>query len=139
MDAATIIKVLDEKGFYLGGSRRMAQKYPDRVIIRSSTDYDYNGQDGDDAEKLLKALGFKPMHGAGNYNDDQAFSFWKNGKVTVILRENLNLYKKAFELVDIDAYLHRFWKSSPHLKVPFSKEQTRDYFNCLFDAVRKTL
>ena len=118
--------------FYLGGSRRMAQKYPDKIIINESTDYDYNTQHNDSVVAYLISEGFLPQYGNPEYKDDQAVCFFTNGSVSVITRENIEVYEAAFEMVSAQDYLDYHWKSSHCLKAPFNKIRTRDFFNNLF-------
>jgi len=128
---------LKARGFYLGGSRRMAEKYPDLIHVNQTTDFDFNAQHSDETIHVLKSLGFEQKFGSDSYIDDQAVTFWSYGLVTVITRKDINTYIKAFESIRVEDYLWFHWKSSQCLKVPFNKCVTRDYFNALFLDVRQ--
>ena len=45
-------------GFRLGGSRRMAQKYPEQVIIKDETDYDLYCPNEPEFIEAMKVNGF---------------------------------------------------------------------------------
>lgn len=118
--------------FYLGGSRRMAEKYPDLIFPKWDADYEYNVQHSDEATRLLSLIGEK-QKGSMKYNDDQAVDFYiLDGGVSVVTRKNLDVYIKAFEMVDPQDYISFLWKSSPGLTQPFSRDLTRQHFNKLF-------
>ena len=122
---------------YLGGSRRMAQKYPDRVFVTDKTDWDYNAQHCKEVIDFLQKVG-EPIDGEPSYNDDQAMYFYRlPNNVTVVTRKDLNLYIRAFESVDVDLYCKHYWKSSNELVGKFCKGKTRSYFNKLFKEALK--
>lgn len=124
---------LIDRGFYLGGSRRMAEKYPEFVFVTEKTDYDFNVQHSDDVQDYLDELGFvKDERDDFGYKDNQAMEFWSKGNVTVITRKDVDIYKKAFESVTCDEYIRQHWKSSDYLDDKFDKLKTMDFFNKKF-------
>ena len=129
--------------FYLGGSRKMAEKHPDRVQVTDDTDWDYNVPCGAEVEDILRKLGDFTSNSFTNadYKDDQAVSYFctPTRNVTVITRKDLEVYATAFEMVDVDLYLTKYWKSSPHLEKPFCKLETKLYFDGLFEKAKGVL
>jgi hypothetical protein len=127
-----LIALLQGEGFYLGGSRRMAEKYPSDIIItRPDTDWDFSAQHNADTVRKLKALGFKKLSGTG-YKDSQAVQFYEMGGVQVVTRYNIDVYRSAFEAVEPGIYKAKLWKSSPQI-THFNKRKVRNYFNAMFD------
>jgi hypothetical protein len=133
-DIQSIIENIPCGLLYLGGSRRMAQKYKNDVIISDETDYDYNISFTQDAVNYLLNNGFTELDGDPAYKDNQAISFYQLCNYSVITRKDIYLYARAFESIPLYDYLTQHWKSSPKLIGKFCRYKTRDYFNNLFEV-----
>lgn len=125
-------KNIEDYGFKLCGSRRMAEKYPNQIKITPNTDWDIYGPFNLENIDLLQQLGFHHDTPNPKYCDDLVHSIWKkdgfNGQV--ILRHLAHIYTESFEAISAEAFLHRLWKSSPHCKP--TKNDITKYFNGLF-------
>lgn len=125
---------LMDMGFTLGGSRRMAQKYPQRVIPKADADWDLYVSWSLDALRTLKMLGFYEKSVDRNYRDNSAAEIWehKSLRVQVVLRINTDRYREMFESLTVGEYL-RIWKSNPDCPVenlPAFYAMVREFINC---------
>lgn len=131
----------DERmGFYLGGSRRMNQLYPDKVKIHDNTDYDFYCAGTTGQYESLKMMGFELI-------DAKDRSYWDNLLVDMyihkkygiecLIRSNVDLYKKAFDGINVNDYALRLWKSNPEYPVgdlPAFRSGCLAWFNYLFNS-----
>jgi len=126
-DTDAALRVIDEArahGFviYLGGSRRMAERSPELVLINQETDYDFYVQNSPEIEHFLIDKGFqysdrtrKVQQGLQSYDfDTSTVLVLKQGRVEISLRKDVNLYRTVFENIDPYVYQTVLWKSSPH-------------------------
>lgn len=132
------IRKLLDAGFKLGGSRRMAEKYPHLIVVNDETDYDFYAQNSSQNIAYLMDNGFEQIDCQNrNYWDDLLVSIWKkpDGKIEVLLRSDAILYAAAFENIPADTYYKYLWKSSPllvGLEKGFLRGFIQTYFNLLF-------
>lgn len=138
-----IIDELLSFGFRLGGSRRMAEKYPEKIAVKETTDWDIYCPNGDRYIEKLKQLGFGevPVY-TRTYFDDLLVGIWKNSNienVEVLVRRDAEKYTLAFEQISADMYYNFLWKSSPARDQneidPVFKNRVRNFFNALFALV----
>ncbi len=138
MDKDSTIKSLVAAGFYLGGSRHMAEKYPDKIKVTEKTDWDFSCIDSPKNMRLLNLWGFRKACEENSYLDNTAKSIWKhhNHNIDVVARVKMDIYKAAFESIPADIYIKHLWKSAPGREKrrsgPDFKNHVRDYFNSLF-------
>lgn len=137
-----LVEKLRGRNFYLGGSRRMAEKYPDKIAqyIKSNTDWDFCCIDTKDNRQFLTDNGFEMCnpYGRSSYWDDLLIDMYKHPlhPIDVLIRHDVKVYSSAFEALSAEVFLERLWKSSP-LRNPrqpvecFRKEASK-YFNGLF-------
>jgi hypothetical protein len=112
--------IMSNQNFHLGGSRRMAEKFPDRFKLDDKTDYDFYGQDTKENRAFLESNGFQLVQADNrDYWDSLLADMYKSecGTVEVLLRSDVGKYKAAFESVDADTFYYRLWKSCPDVKV----------------------
>jgi hypothetical protein len=124
--------------FYLGGSRRMAQKAPGVISVTPATDYDFYCDDyeieGSKIIYFLKQLGFVESKTQPEYFDDECVIIFKHAdNVQVVLRKDAKFYSKVFESIDPQFYYHFLWKSSP---VKPNPAMIMPIFNQLFRTAR---
>lgn len=120
-------------GFYLGGSRRMHEKFdgvvtfsfsdeepkqvPQRpaceltIPITDATDYDFYVTYSEDLHNYLLDMDFEELEGF--YLDNSAVAVLYSGSVQVVLRKDANTYHAMFEDLTADEYTTKVWKSSP--------------------------
>mgnify|MGYP000381948285 CR=1 FL=1 len=131
--------------FYLGGSRRMAQRSledPEHgFVVSEDTDYDYAATYTTETENWLQGLGFYKSKSGDAYDlDAEAVCIYKYEdhliKVDVILRKGVRFYAKVFEAIPVKFYKDYLWKSSPSLHVP--RESIAPIMNALFLVGRAT-
>jgi hypothetical protein len=111
-----VVQQLIGNAFRLGGSRRMAEKYPEKVVIHDGTDYDFYGSDTAENRCLLESVGFNWVKATNkNYWDDLLIDIYKHGiyPIEVLIRKDVELYSKVFECISADDYAFRLWKSNP--------------------------
>lgn len=131
--------------FYLGGSRRMAQRSledPEHgFVVSENTDYDYAATFSTETENWLQGLGFYKSRSQDSYElDAEAVCIYKYEdnliKVDVILRKDVHFYAKVFEAIPVKFYREYLWKSSPVAQVP--RESIANIMNALFLVGRAT-
>jgi hypothetical protein len=134
-----LIAELKEKGFGLGGSRRMAEKYPAQINLRDDTDWDFYGSDTPDNRQFLTERGFKKVDADDRtYWDDMLVEMYKHPElpIEVLIRKDVAIYRSSFEALSAEVFMERLWKSSPLADPNICKAQFRrtvcDYFNGLF-------
>lgn len=135
----SLIDELTAAGFGLGGSRRMAQKYPSQIAISDETDWDLYGSDTPENRQLLIDKGFYLVDAADRtYWDDLLADMYKHQEfpIEVLIRKSASIYKSSFESLSAEVFMERLWKSSPMRDVNICKAQfsiqVRDYFNGIF-------
>ena len=135
-----LIEVLKQRGFRLGGSRRIAEKYPDKIRIGTESDWDLYGEDSEENRASLASLGFAVV-------DAPNRDYWNNllvdmfqhpdHDVQVLLRSDVECYTAAFESIDAETFINRLWKSSPKRDSRLSRQHfsaiVRDHFNRLLN------
>ena len=134
-----LIDELTSAGFGLGGSRRMAQKYPALVQIGADTDWDLYCNDTPENRKLLLDKGFQMIEAENRlYWDDLLIDMYKHETlpIEVLIRKDCAIYRSSFEALSGEVFVERLWKSSPQrdpnmCKANFSMS-VRDYFNGIF-------
>ena len=142
MEYMDLVAELKNRGFYLGGSRRMAEKYPEKIdmYIKPSTDWDFACEDALDKHQFLIEMGFELQDscGSSNYWDDLLIDIYKHPfqPIDVLIRKEMDVYRSAFESLSAEVFIERLWKSSP-LRHPNQPTQhfrrgVCDYFNGLF-------
>lgn len=127
-------------GFRLGGSRRMAQKYPESVLIKPETDYDLYCPNEPEFIEKMKANGFSEINCKHhNYWDDMLIGIWKseaNPEIEILVRHDVEKYRQAFEIISADMYVGFLWKSSPlrdnNIADPVFCNGVKCFFNSLF-------
>jgi hypothetical protein len=117
MEKQEIITALQNaEGFYLGGSRRMNELYPDKIKIHDNTDYDFYCAGNEGQLGALKMMGFE-LISANNrsYWDNLLVDIYIHKKygIECLIRSDVVLYKKCFDSINVDDYLLRLWKSNP--------------------------
>lgn len=142
--------VLSDQKYYLGGSRRMAQKYSDQLSldlvaetivfpITPNTDYDFYTTYSKRVERELASHGFKESHYSYTYLDTETLKIYINinNKVQVVLRRCASFYEAVFENIDPVFFYNHLWKSSPVMDQN-KVEKIQDTFNMLFQIGRAT-
>lgn len=116
-----LIDDLRRKGFtlYLGGSRRMAERFPTEVLLKSSTDYDYYATHSNALEQaILSNKDFEvtddPARG-GYPCDTEVVKIVRHLDLNlqIVLRKDAEFYRTVFESITSKFYLDHLWKSSP--------------------------
>ena len=135
----SIIRDLKERGFKLAGSRRMAEKYPDRVVVKEDTDWDLYAPDCSETRRCLAELGFELLDCPNrDYWDELLDEIYTHPQhpIQALLRHDAHIYEKAFESIDADTFITELWKSSPTRVDEMSKIQFAAkvcaHFNRLF-------
>ena len=135
-----LIQKMKDNKFYLGGSRRMAEKYG--FSVNENTDFDFYCEDTLNNVSFLIENGFKKIEAENrNYWDDLLIDMCKHDifPVEVLIRKDVYLYKKAFESISQDMFCSYIWKSSSLVNVQ-NKAQFREkicnFFNALFKLVK---
>lgn len=127
--------------FHLGGSRRMASKYPDIIQIAGQTDWDFYCSDTKGNRDYLISLGFELVQcDQRNYWDNLLLDIYKHPilNIEVLIRSDVELYSMAFESISGEVFYNKLWKSSPvnnRDKAAF-RQEVCCYFNELFRNVR---
>lgn len=118
--------------FYLGGSRRMNQKFPDQIAITSNTDYDYYATYTEEIEQTLLSRGWIYTSSSTGYFDDQAVKIlWKDSH-QVVLRKDAKFYNQVFESIPVKFYYDYLWKKNPEV----DRSKIKGYFNYLYMFAR---
>ncbi len=138
MNQHELISKITDNDFHLGGSRRMAQLYPDLVKVGDSTDWDFYCADTTINRKLLVSWGFRRVDLKNrNYCDDLLVDIYKHDELNVeaLVRFDIDVYKRAFESITGEQFVKFIWKSSPHVTV-YDKPKFRNnvcmFLNSLF-------
>lgn len=142
---------LDEAPFtvYLGGSRRMAERYDDEVgtdkyyraeagfviEVGDDTDYDFYATYTPEVEEYLLSKGFEFSEANNYYLDTECVSIMKKGNTQIVLRRDAEFYKTVFENIDLEVYYHYLWKSSPTQP---NRALIGPFFNMLFKIAHAT-
>lgn len=142
--------------FFLGGSRRMADRYDDvygncsdsclptscasprpnfRIAVSEDTDYDFYATHTNDLESHLLSEGFDYSTANEYYLDTECISILCKDNVQVVLRNNAEFYTTVFENIDLEVYYHYLWKSSPEQP---SQALIGNIFNMLFKIAHAT-
>jgi hypothetical protein len=141
MNTIELVEALRGRNFYLGGSRRMAEKYPDKIapLMKPNADWDFCCIDSKENRDAIERLGFICQHRNGSsYWDDLLVDIYKHPEmpVDVLIRHDVKIYADAFESLSPEVFIDRIWKSSPtrNPKEPTSyfRERVSTYFNALF-------
>lgn len=140
-----LIEVLKQSGFRLGGSRRMAEKFPDKIQLGPETDWDFYGRDSEGNRACLASLGFALVDAPNrDYWDKLLVDMYQHPDhdVQVLLRSDVECYAAAFESIDAETFINRLWKSSPKRGRRLSRQQFSaivcDHFNRLFNEFGMT-
>lgn len=140
---------LFEFTFYLGGSRRMEQRYealyhstilcakPLEFTIKTTedTDYDFYATYSPEIESLLLNEGFDYSVANEYYLDSECVSILVKDNVQVVLRNNAQFYSQVFENIDLEFYHDHLWKSSPSRP---DRSKIGPIFNMLFNIAHAT-
>lgn len=138
----SMIEHLLNRGYYLGGSRRMHQRNPDLIPINDNTDWDLYKQDSPEERSWLVAAGFILVIDMANpYCDNLLAGMYKHPDyplIEVLLRIDANLYHTTFESIRVSYFRENLWKSHPD-RLNYSvgekrnfKTKVRKYFNHAF-------
>lgn len=134
---------LSQAGFRLGGSRRMAEKYPDQIIISEETDWDFYGGDTPENRSFLTTNGFRKVEAKQrDYWDSLLLDIYKHTEfpIEVLIRSDVDLYSCAFESITPHDFINKLWKSSPlrdkNECLNEFKGKVCGYFNRLFHQHR---
>jgi hypothetical protein len=152
-DALSILET-SKFDFYLGGSRRMAQRQLEQmsapegplddladigcplIELKPTTDYDFYCTYNTDVERFLidhnftdtvASIGAK--HANPNYLDTEAIRILERDGVQIVLRDNALFYRQVFESISISFYYDNLWKSSPG---GVDEAKIQPIFNALF-------
>ena len=117
--------------FFQCGSRWFAEKYPDVIQIKDSTDWDFYCVDTPGNHKFLSNLGFKLVDGlnAKYPFDDLAVAIYTGADVQVIVRSDPAHYAKTILRISPEFYRDFLWKSGPNKP---ERSQIQRIFNQLF-------
>lgn len=114
--------------FYLGGSRRMEQRYNKLyyssivpcaqlpvfdIKTTEDTDYDFYATHSKALESFLLDEGFDYSPANEYYLDSECVTILNKGNVQVVLRYNADFYARVFENISLEFYHDHLWKSSP--------------------------
>lgn len=149
----SVAKVSSKKAsaftFYLGGSRRMEQRYnalydfnqcisdPPSFVIQTSvdTDYDFYATYSPELEAFLLNDGFDYSVANEYYLDTECVSILVKDNVQVVLRTVAEFYNRVFENIDLEFYHDHLWKSSP---VRPDRSKIGPIFDMLFKIAHAT-
>lgn len=141
--------------FYLGGSRRMAQRQAEQLAapdgplddladmgcplieIKPTTDYDFYVTYNTEVERFLIDHNFTDtvaslgaIHANPDYYlDTEAIRILERDGVQVVLRDSAVFYRQVFENISISFYYDNLWKSSPQ---GVDETKIQPIFNALF-------
>lgn len=121
----------------LGGSRYFAMKYPDIIQIKKTADWDFYAQDSKEIIDALLSRGYyiayTPMCGYydGDTNLSKIFKHTEFQEIQVLLRHDVELYKKVIRSISPEFYRDYLWKSGPNY---CAREQIQSIFNQLFET-----
>ncbi len=134
MTERELVEVAKLNGFRLGGSRRMAEKFPAHISVHETTDWDIYCDNSQQSINFLNEQGFIKVEAADrSYWDDLLLDIYKHPqlKIEALIRSDKNLYSTAFESISVGEYIDKLWKSAPY-GCAFVQEQICQYFNNLF-------
>lgn len=121
----------------------MAAKYPDSIHVTDATDYDFYCSNCPEHIEILDECGFNKVHAPDrSYWDSQLLEMYKHSDfaLEVLIRKDVNFYRRAFESISADDFIRYVWKSAPRNR---GKEDFREgickYFNDLFYSLKKEL
>lgn len=150
ISAVTIVHEAPHQ-FFLGGSRRMADKFQEkygdccpyladdcpnfRIIVGEDTDYDFYATYTPEVESYLLNSGFEYSPANEYYLDSECTCILGKENVQVVLRTDAEFYKTVFENIDLEVYYHYLWKSSPEKP---NRALIGPFFNMLFDIAHAT-
>ena len=140
MEKHQVLDALFKLGFKLGGSRRMASKYPTQVKVTDETDWDLYTDDLPHRRDELLSMGFERLDCPNkSYWDDLLVDIFKhpNYAIEVLLRKQVDVYTKTFEGISAEFFISDLWKSAPHnseIEKPIFAAKVCHTFNRLFRA-----
>lgn len=138
-ESEKLIEKLRQQGFtlYLGGSRRMAERFPTHVLVKGTTDYDYYATYTEALEKaILSNPDFEvtddPSRG-GYPCDTEVVKIVHHLDLSlqIVLRKDAEFYRAVFESITAKFYTEHLWKSSPHYP---NTDAIMPIFDALFAA-----
>ena len=128
--------ILDSGLFKLAGSRYMAQKFPEIIVLKKYTDWDfYCGVNDTEALNFIAAAGLhkvKPGKETVYPFDALADSIFLGIDFQIIVRTDPEKYGRVIESLDPEFYRDYLWKSGPNCP---QRKQIQDIFNQLFRLV----
>lgn len=132
--------ILNTDGFFLGGSRRMNEMYPDKIIIDpDKTDYDFYIDYNPTLADFCYNLGFRRKNIPIQYTDNLCVSVLSYDNIQVCIRVKVDVYHRVFESLTPEEFMTKVWKSSPlrdpDVDVTTFRAQVREYLNRKFAAV----
>lgn len=128
--------LLAEPGrFFQCGSRWFADRYPDIIQVKETTDWDFYCHDSEHNHDRLLELGF---HRVAEHNgiyplDDLAVAIYAFADVQVIVRTDAARYSKTILRIDPEFYRDYLWKSGPNKP---ERVQIQRIFNQLFKMAK---
>lgn len=132
--------------FYLGGSRRMAERNFEEplrgeevecVSIKEYTDWDYYATWTKELSDALLKLDWSdsyPNAKSGEYIDTEAIQIFEKRNHQIVLRKNAEFYNEVFESIPTWFYIKHLWKSGPNRP---TKEYIQKHIEMLFTLKRK--
>lgn len=108
-----ITEMIDLK-FVMGGSRYMAEKFPEDIKVSDNTDYDFNCANKPEYLNWMTDNGFKQHEYAKGYCDVNCHSVWIHSlyDIQVIVRNDIDAYGMVFKNMTPSFYKRFVWKSS---------------------------
>ena len=143
-DIQAAAQLLLDNEFYLGGSRKMAQKYPQQITVTEETDWDFYCANTIERRIFLGQLGFEKVEAENrNYWDDLLDDIFKHPSLPfeVLIRKDVEIYRSSFDALSAEVFIDRLWKSSPkahpeiktnHIAKGIFRQEVCNYFNCIF-------
>lgn len=136
-----VVEKLQSLGAFLGGSREKLKDFD----YSSDRDWDFNAQSPKDwwsSDPLMNYIlhNFKEMPTGEGYegntflDDPQFVAYFKHldyPHITVIVRKDLEAYKKMWKAIPKWYWEHYLWKSAPHIKTliaTFPEEEREERF-----------
>jgi hypothetical protein len=135
-----LIEAIKTQGFILGGSRKMAEKYPDKIKVHEATDWDFYCPDTPENRGWLNANGFDVIAAKNrNYWDSLLTDIYKHRErpIEVLVRKNVPLYQFCFDSIAAETFRYRLWKSCPEVpleNVQAFRASVCAYFCALFNT-----
>lgn len=128
--------LLKEPGRFLQcGSRWFADRYPDIIQIKETTDWDFYCNDSEHNHNRLLELGFRRIADQNPVYplDDLAVAIYAFADVQVIVRTDTARYSKTILRIDPEFYRDYLWKSGPNKP---ERTQIQRIFNQLFKMTK---